>query len=170
MTRRILTPLLCLAGAFATGCSSAPDVSPHGQELFAPTELHIQPVFTKVIDWTGDNKADGVEVLVELRDQFGDTTKGAGTFVFELFSYQPNAADPRGPRVVNPWQAPVDTVETQKQRWGRTTRCYAFRLSFPNPSERANYVLSATFAPVGGTRLFDQIVLAPMNASDDKSK
>jgi hypothetical protein len=127
--------------------------------MFDPQQMKIHPVFTKVSDWTGDGKPDGIEVLAELRDSFGDTTKAAGSFVFELYAHQPNSADPRGPRVANAFVGPVDTPDTQRQRWSSTARCYAFRLEFPNASARQSYVLNATFTPVGSKRLFDQMVL-----------
>ena len=55
--------------------------------LFVPTDLRIHP-FTAVKDWTGDNKPDGVEVLLELQDRFRDPTKATGTVLFELYEFR----------------------------------------------------------------------------------
>lgn len=166
MARRMRTSPLCLLTPLVlitTGCAgdgvSRVTTRDDARAMFDPVQLKIHPVFTKVSDWSGDGKPDGIEVLAEFRDSFGDPTKAAGSFVFEVFAYQPNSADPRGPRLANAFVGPVDTPETQRQRWSNTSRCYAFRLSFDDVSSKRAYVLSATFTPVGAKRLFDQMVL-----------
>lgn len=161
---RLVLVGLCVAstGCFADGTSgTSSGGTSAAREMFDPVELRVHKVFTKVSDWNGDGKPDGIEVLAELHDRFGDTTKAAGSFVFELFAYQPNSADPRGPRLANAFVGPIDTVETQRLRWSNTSRCYAFRLEFADASDKRNYVLAATFTPVGGKRLFDQLILGP---------
>jgi len=54
---------------------SAPDTA-----FFSATSMRIHPIFTQVKDWSGDGKPDGIEVLMEFQDQFGDPAKAAGTF------------------------------------------------------------------------------------------
>lgn len=127
--------------------------------MFAPVSVRLHPVFTKISDWSGDGKPDGIEALVELRDQFGDPCKARGQFVFELFDYQPQSPDPRGTRLVNPWIGSIKTVDEQRQRWNFASRCYLFRLESDRIKETGSYVMSVSFEPEGGTRLFDQFVI-----------
>ena len=157
--------LLATIAAIA-GCGGGPPRAAAVAEqpaMFAPREVRIHPVFTKVIDWSGDGTPDGVEALVELHDQFGDPSKGAGLFTFELFHYAPGQPDPRGGRVCNPWQASVATEDEQRARWSKTGRSYAFRLQADRIAASAPYVFAVTFSPAdGGPRLFDRVVLGSL--------
>src|SRR6266550_8310566 len=103
---RKLLPLIILIIA-SSGCQGDTPFarSDADKQLFGPVAMRLHPIFTQVKDWTGDNKPDGIEALVELQDQFGDPTKASGRLVFELFEYRPGFPDPRGKRVVNPWIA-----------------------------------------------------------------
>ena len=155
MIRRSLLLVLLAAGCVDSGNISA---GPR-EDLFAARAVRIHPVFTRISDWTGDGKPDGIDALIELRDQFGDTTKGAGTFTFELYESRTDRPDPRGQRVSEPWQAAVVTPDQQRARWSKTSRCYAFRLQSPEAA-KGSHVLRVTYAPSGGgSRAFDQVVL-----------
>ena len=129
------------------------------EDLFAAREVKIHPVFTRISDWTGDGKPDGIDALIELRDQFGDTTKGAGTFTFELYEFRNDRPNSRGSRISDPWRAEVITPKQQQARWSKTSRCYSFRLQSADAG-RGSHVLTVTYAPTGGgPRAFDQVVL-----------
>ncbi len=127
--------------------------------MFAPRAVKLHPVFTKIASWSGDERPEGVEALVELRDQFDDTCKGAGSLVFELFEYRTNQPDPRGKRISNPWQADIATVDQQRERWSKTSRCYTFRLAADKVATTGRYVLTVSFTPTNGSRLFDRVVI-----------
>ena len=172
--------LVVLVATLLAGC--ARDVPPTSDaaedQLFIAREAKLHPVFTKVADFNADGRVDGIDALVELHDQFGDTTKGAGTFTFELFGYKAGQPDPRGERLSDPWQVPVITEAEQRERWSRASRCYTFRLEAPQVSRAKSYVLALTYAPADGNpRSFDRIVLAgvenapasPNNPSVDTS-
>lgn len=151
--------LTCLA-LLAAGCAADPSAPAGSQnEMFAPKAVRIHPVFTKIASWSGDERPEGIEALVELRDQFDDTCKGAGSLVFELYEFRTDQPDPRGKRLYNPWQVDIDTEEEQRERWSKTGRCYTFRLAADRINENGRYVLTVSFTPTGGTRLFDRIVL-----------
>ena len=156
---RDLLPLLALM--FVAGCAQPNfDEAPAPEEsLFGPTAMRIHPIFTQVKDWTGDGKPDGVEVLLEFQDQFGDPTKAAGTAMFELFDYRQANPDPRGQRLANPWIGAMVTLDEQTARWNRTSRTYAFQLALPSVSAEKDYVLTAAFRGSGGGRFFDRVVL-----------
>jgi hypothetical protein len=129
--------------------------------LFAPTDLRIHP-FTSVKDWTGDNKPDGVEVLLELQDRFRDPTKATGTVLFELYEYRRNHPDPRGERLAA-WRGSLQTLEEQRTRWNRISRTYSFQLAYPAIRTERSYVLQVWFDQ-GGRRLMNQVVLEGQEA------
>lgn len=159
MRRTILAIVAC--GVLA-GCGSQPQWEPaRQQQLFSPTAMRIQPVFTQIRDWTGDNKPDGVDALIEFQDQFGDPAKASGNVVFEIYEYQPYSPDPRGRRAVAPFLAAIDNVAAQRDHWNRTSRCYSFQLAWPKVNPKTAYVLLATFEKSGGGRVTDQLILEP---------
>jgi hypothetical protein len=149
---------------FVTGCASFdPTPRPFGADaaMFGPVAMRIHPIFTQIKSWTGDERPDGIEVLIEFQDQFGDPTKAGGTCVFELYAYEQFSPDPRGTRLANPWIGDISTVETQRLRWNRTSRTYGFQLEFDRVRPENYYVLTATFELTGGGRFFDRMILEP---------
>lgn len=154
--RSVLISLAMLCVGCAAG--GEPAAAP-ANDMFSPRAVKLHPVFTKISDWSGDDKADGIEALVELRDQFDDTCKGAGSLVFELYEFRTNQPDPRGRRIYNPWQVDIQTVEQQRDRWSKTSRCYTFRLAADRINKAGRYVLTVSFTPGSGARLFDRVVL-----------
>jgi hypothetical protein len=129
--------------------------------LFDPTDLRIHP-FTSVKDWTGDNRPDGVEVLLEFQDRFRDPTKAMGNALFELYDYRRNHPDPRGERLAA-WRGSLQTLEEQRTRWNRISRTYSFQLAYPAIRPDRSYVLQVWFDQ-GGRRLMSQVVLEGQEA------
>jgi hypothetical protein len=152
-----------IISTIAVGCASGGEpASPRAaSDMFAPRTVRIHPVFTKLDSWAGDERPEGIEALLELRDQFDDTCKGAGSLVFELYEFRTNQPDPRGKRLYNPWQVDIKTVEQQRERWSKTSRCYTFRLAADRISAAGRYVLTVSFMPPGGFRLMDRVVIGP---------
>lgn len=156
-TAVVLAMLLWLSG-----CDS---VKPRPRDqtdaaMFGPAAMRIHPIFTQVSDWTGDGKLDGIEALIELQDQFGDTTKASGRIVFELYEYRAYSPDPRGERLAF-WTAQLSTTTDQSERWNRTSRTYSFTLAYDQIRPDRTYVLAATFELSSGGRFFDRIILEP---------
>lgn len=133
--------------------------TPVDQVLFGPSAMRLQPVFTQVSDWTGDGRPDGVEAVLEIQDQFGDPTKASGRVIFELYDYKPYSPDPRGQRIVAPWEGRLDSIEDQRARWNRVNRAYIFQLAYDGIRPGAPYVLTATFELSGGGRFFDRLII-----------
>lgn len=127
--------------------------------MFAPASMRIHPIFTRVKDWTGDGKPDGIEALLEFQDQFFDPTKAMGSVVFELFEYRRGYPDPRGSRVANPWIASLQSLDEQREHWNRTSRTYSFQLAYPAIRPNHTYVLTAIFERSGGGRFFDRTLV-----------
>lgn len=147
--------------AMSVGCGGNRADPTRAVSMLAPTEASFQDTFTRAVDWSGDGRIDGIEATVELIDAFGDTTKSAGRFIFELYAFDPQTPGFRGRRLVNPWIAEVNTPSLQRLRWNATARAYNFRLESATVREDARYVLTVTFEPVSGRRLFDEMVLGP---------
>jgi hypothetical protein len=129
--------------------------------IFSPTDLRIHP-FTSVKDWTGDNRPDGIEALIELQDRFRDPTKATGTALFELYEYRRNSPDPRGERLAA-WRGSLQTLEEQRMHWNRISRTYSFQLAYPQIKASKSYVLQVWFDQ-GGHRLTGQVVLEAQEA------
>ena len=157
--RFLLACLIVCTAALGCGGSRAEETNVDEAALFGPNAMRIHPIFTDVKDWTGDEKADGVEVLVEFQDQFGDPTKAAGTLIFELYDYRIANPEPRGRRLVNPWVGSIVTLDEQRNRWNRTSRTYTFQLAYPDIDAGKSYVLTATFNSTTGERFLDRAVL-----------
>jgi hypothetical protein len=153
--------ILLLMSLALAGCSQPRlDQMPAAElDLFGPTAMRIHPTFTRMQDWTGDGVPDGVEVLVEFQDRFGDPTKAAGTLMFELYEYRPANPEPRGARLSNPWIGSISTLQDQRARWRRTLNSYNFQLALPGINRQNNYVLTASFRSVAGGRFFNTVVL-----------
>ncbi|GIW77858.1 MAG: hypothetical protein KatS3mg104_2921 [Phycisphaerae bacterium] len=159
--KRAIACLWILVGL--TGCASGVSESvtrtPVDQALFGPSAMRLHPVFTQLDDWTGDGQLDGIEAVLEMQDQFGDPTKAAGRVIFELYEYKPYSPDPRGRRLVAPWEGRLDSIEDQRARWNRVNRAYIFQLACDVIRPGTAYVLTATFELSSGGRFFDQLIL-----------
>lgn len=157
--------LVLVVVALGAGCQQpmltpAPGASEPG--LFQPVEMRLLPTFTQIRDWTADGRVDGIEALVEFTDRFSDPTKATGKLVFELFEFR-SGPDSRGDRVINPWIGSLTTIADQRQHWAQVSRAYSFLLAYPGVDPSRRYVLTVTFEPVDGDRLFDRVILEPSN-------
>ncbi len=161
MIRRAFATIL--VGALVAGCNTGGGHPTTGADpaFLAPVTMRLHPVFTQVKDWTNDGRPDGIEVLVELQDQFGDPTKASGKVIFELFEYRRYDPEPRGQRLANPWIGDLSTVDLQREHWNRTSRTYSFQLALDQIRADKGYVLTATFELSQGGRFFDRIILEP---------
>ncbi len=158
-----LVPWVICAGCSDTVSKIRADPS------FGPTHVRIHPTFTQVKDWDGDGKLDGIEVVVELLDDFDEPVRAPGTLTFELFRYMKDEPNPAGDRLANPWVGSLITREEQADHWSPALRAYTFQLAYPKIGSGQPYVLSVRFETPGGTtrpgggRLVNQVVLAPLN-------
>lgn len=155
--------LVLLTAAILVGCGQPyiDDPTPDEKALFGPSDMRVHPIFTEAKDWDGDGRLDGIEVLLEFQDQFGDPTKAAGTVMFELYNFRQATPDPRGRRLVNPWVGSILTEAEQRARWNRTSRTYTFQLAYPRINANETYVLTASFRSSTEGRFFDEVVLPP---------
>ena len=161
----VLTLLFLLGASLAQpGCDRPPKVlgqDANARAIIGPVSVRLHPSFTQVRDWTGDGAPDGIEALLEVRDQWNEPIRATGRVLFELFDYRTGYPDPRGPRLVEPWAASLATVEDQTNRWDRVSRAYKFQLAYPQVDPGHTYVLTASFETDGG-RLFDRLNRGPV--------
>jgi hypothetical protein len=157
------TVFSCALVVLASGCKSDTASAKAEQDIamFRPVSMRIHPIFTRLRDWTTDQKPDGIDALIDFQDQFGDPCKARGTVIFELYDFQRFSPERRGTRVCNPWQGSLLTLADQHERWNRTSRTYSFPLEYSQINPKATYVLTAEFQLPDGGRFFDQIVLEP---------
>src|SRR3954468_7488386 len=69
--------LLCAVLA-QSGCQSDPKpYKPTAEDaaMLGPVSMRIHPIFTRFQSWSGDIAPEGIEVLIEIEDQFGDPIK-----------------------------------------------------------------------------------------------
>jgi hypothetical protein len=122
--------------------------------------MRVHPTFTRVKDWTGDGRPDGIEAVVELQDEFGEPTRATGAVMFELYQYRATFPDVRGRRIPEVWVWPLARRNEQAAHWSRALRAYSFKIPF-DPG-RVAVVLEATFElGFDRGRLTNQIVLEP---------
>ncbi len=154
-----------LAMLAVAGCESHQRIDQ--QDIVTPRRVRLHPTFTQIKDWTGDGKADGIEAVVEILDEFDEPIRASGTLLFELYDFEKRDPNPAQHRVLNPWNGSLLTKEDQAERWSLALRAYTFQLAYPKVSKSNTYVLKVTFETPGGAsrpgggRLFDQIVLEP---------
>ena len=130
------------------------------KSMFGPRSIRVHPTFTRVKDWTGDGKPDGIEAVVELQDESGEPTRATGSVMLELYEYRPTYPDVRGRRIPEVWVWPLLRRNEQAGHWSRALRAYTFKIAF-DPG-RTPLVLQATFnLSEDRGRLTDQIVLEP---------
>jgi hypothetical protein len=164
---------LLAAGLLVTllGCSEAvvhpppADVAQQSQDLFGPSVMRLHPIFTQIKNFSGEGKPDGIEAVLEFDDRFGDPTKAAGSVIFELFAFRTGVEDPRGRRLVEPWATSLDDASQQQAHWRREIGAYSFLLADDKISDDRTYVLTATFEPLSGRRLFANMILQGRHAT-----
>jgi hypothetical protein len=161
--------------AMIVGCESAavhpavPQVTDSSTDLFSPTLMRLHPIFTQVENFSGGSKPEGIEAVLEFDDQFGDPTKAAGSVIFELYSFRTGYPDPRGKRLTEPWAASIKAVEQQRAHWRREISSYSFLLAYDEISADRNYVLTATFEPLDGQRLFAETIIEGQGSATQPS-
>jgi hypothetical protein len=158
---RLLLPLLAVPVLLALcGCGGMPFArSEEDQKMFGPASIRLHPTFTQVKDWTGDNKPDGIEAVLELQDQFGEPTRAGGAVRFELYTFVPNDPERKGKRLAV-WSTRLDVRDEQIAHWNPAIRAYSFQLGFEPIRTDHAYVLTAQFDLKNG-RMFDQLIVEP---------
>lgn len=130
-------------------------------ELLMPHEVRIVEAFTGFRSFDDDRVPDGIEVLLQPVDCFGDRVKMAGSVRAELFHYLPASGNHRGDRVCEPWQIPLATPEDQRRYWNQVTGMYEIELALPAGLAPSGdkYVLAVTYTTPLGRHVTDECLL-----------
>ena len=160
--RRVALLIALFSSILCASCNHkrALPVGKSAEGVIGPVSIRIHPTFTQVKDWNGDEKPDGIEALLEVRDRWDEPIRATGKVMFELYDFRRGHPDPRGARLANPWVVSLATADDQAARWDRVSRSYKFQLAFPQVERRRTYILTASFETEGG-RLFDRLTLGP---------
>ena len=146
-----------LAPLALAGCppvdTKPPVLAGSGMDMFGPVRLRVHPL-TRI---TTDNAPEGskvMEVRIELSDQWKDVGKGVGVMSFTL-----KKSELLTSTVLDQWEVPIDTPQTNGPRWDSITRTYVFYRPLPAAAEGKNLVITATLTKPNGQTLSGELAV-----------
>jgi hypothetical protein len=158
MAAALLGMAIVWMSACASGCD---DTAPAGYVEIKPPLSFTLPHTISIHPFTSlrtiDNQGQRLEVRMEAKDAYQDTTKAFGKFRFELYSFKPISPNHKG-ELIDSWEEDITGGQTNLIHWDPITRSYVFRLvlSASIPPGRI-LVLTASFeTPYSTSRLFPQ--------------
>lgn len=158
ITFAISIMLTLLAGCRFKGADGAERIAPGaaGDWPFRPVAMRVHPFTSLEVG----PRSSVIEARVELIDLLGDVTKGVGTLRFELYSEPPAGSNAGEGRRLYTWNAPISTLDENRQHWDSITRTYRFVLKLAQrpPAER-RLRLAVQFDPTAGQRLTADAVI-----------
>lgn len=154
---------MVLLAALLAGCKSNPTITPAAGEamsMLAVRQIKIQP-FTKIKSFDDDKIPDGIAVVVQPTDQFGDPVKAVGHLYFELYAYQAASGERKGQRLEF-WDRTIATPADMKLYWDRTAQMYQFPLAWTQgvpavPSRKL--ILTVTYRTPWDLTLTDELIM-----------
>jgi len=149
--------------AIAGGCSMRAKTTSEMVELLMPQEMRIVEAFSRFTSFDDDGTIDGIELMLQPVDSFGDPVKIAGSVDVELYEFVQASAEPEGRRVLPPWRINLQTRDDQKRYWNRVTGMYEIPLKLPegNRPDKPKFVLTVTYHTPIDTNMTDRMVLDP---------
>ncbi len=126
----ITVTVLCTILGALCGCQPSAQHLPAARpmlETISARHIEIVAPLSQPTSLDDDNVPDGFTVVVRTADAQGDPVKITGAILFELYSYRPAAADPKG-RLIQTWNHTLATADDQTAYWNRLTRMYEFPL------------------------------------------
>jgi hypothetical protein len=155
----LLGPLV-LGGCNGEGLAWFKPKPPSGQvpepiDLLLPRTIRIQPFTgTRTFDEAGGIK--GIDVRIEAKDAYGDSTKAFGDFRFELYEFRPNNQDPRGTQIAT-WEEHLLDPRKNALHWDNIHLGYEFKLQWDRPIPVGRkFILVAVFSSPFTERKFAQ--------------
>ena len=137
---------------------------------FVPVAMRIHPF--SAIEFERQSRTYVLNARIELLDRLGDMTKGVGNFRFELYRAPREAGlATREGTLEYSWQAPLITLEENRQHFDSITRTYLFRLKMDQPPQSGSkLVLVAQFTDPGGRRLSAQARMSVPKVSESTER
>jgi hypothetical protein len=134
--------------------------------LLMPSRINIVGPFTRFRSFDDDEVPDGVELLLQPVNSFGDPVNIAGTVIAELYEFRQASGDPKGTKLEQ-WDIPLTSEKDQRTHWNRTTTMYEFQLQL-NPAAippNHKYVLAVTYNTPLDEHMTDEYVMeVPLSA------
>jgi hypothetical protein len=130
---------------------------PQPISLMLPKSIAIHP-FTgmRVFDDAGGVK--GIDVRIEAKDSYGDSTRAFGDYRFELYTFRPNSLDPKDAQIAT-WEVPLTDPKVNRLHWDNITRTYKFRLQWNQPIPVGqHFVIVVVFSSPLTERMFAERV------------
>ena len=136
-----------------------------------PQRVEIVEAFTAFRSFDDDNIPDGIELLIQPVDSFGDPVKVAGTMRVELCAFKQASGEKAGQRICDPWEITLLSETDQKTYWNPITGMYEAKLRFPpniaselKIPESRKFLLSVTYnTPLSKHMTADCVLEAPQN-------
>ncbi|MFH0980607.1 MAG: hypothetical protein V2A79_03595 [Planctomycetota bacterium] len=133
--------------------------------LLMPAAVKIVAPFTRFRSFDDDERPDGIELLVQPVNTFGDPVNIAGDVIVELYEFRQASGDRKGEKVQQ-WDIALASERAQRMYWNRTTSMYEFRLQLARTTLPAEpkYVLQVTYNTPLKEHMLDECVLeAPLS-------
>lgn len=130
-------------------------------ELLMPREVRIVESFTEFVSFDDDETPDGLSVMLQPIDSFGDSVKIAGQVRVELYYYLQASGNRAGRRVCEPWEIVLDSQDDQRLYWNNVTGMYEIPLKLPKGLKLGarKYVVLVTYNTPLETHLTDETII-----------
>lgn len=162
--------LLFLALVSSTGCTISLNTTDQATRqqlsLLMPAEVNIVDPFTRFCSFDNNSRPDGIELLLQPVNSFGDPVNIAGTVIVELYAFGQASGDNKGAKLEQ-WDIALMSERDQRMYWNRTTSMYEFQLQFNQAALSPNhkYVLQVTYNTPLKEHMLDEYVLEVPMAS-----
>lgn len=161
MKRIAILLIVPVIACLMAGCEKKQPPVEQMVELLMPQQVRIVEAFTGFRSFDDDDVPDGIELLLQPVDSFGDPVKMAGTVRVELYEYLQASGNRDGRRLCDPWEVPLQTRDDQSKYWNNVTGMYEIPLEIPAgvTASGVKFVLQVTYNSPLGTHMTDEAVL-----------
>ncbi|MCG3136660.1 MAG: hypothetical protein HJJLKODD_00495 [Phycisphaerae bacterium] len=129
-------------------------------ETILTNQVRLVSAMTQPKSFDTDALPDGIEAVIQAFDPQGEPAKLTGQLTFELYTYRPAAADPKG-TLLQSWNYAVASDQDQRGYWNRRLRAYEFplRIDPQHLTTETQYVLLVRHNNLWNEHNTDQTVL-----------
>jgi hypothetical protein len=130
--------------------------------LLMPQRVEIVEAFTAFRSLDQGTSLNGIELMLQPVDSFGDPVRIAGLVRAELDAFRRASGEPVGQRLCEPWEIPLTSEPDQRRYWNKVTGMYEIPLKLPADVRLSaeKYVLQVTYNSPLGEHLTDECILA----------
>lgn len=135
--------------------------------LLMPAEVNIVGPFTRFCSLSSGKQLDGIDLLLQPINTFGDPVNISGHLIAELYEFRQASGDCKGAELQQ-WDISLTTEREQRKYWNRTTSMYEFRLHLDRSAlgrPHQKYVLEVTYNTPLKEHMVDEYVMeVPLSA------